>query len=165
MTIQQLTEPNPRSGLRTAGDPLPNRKGTPITKPPHCYQCGKEAVWEQWREVWFCKEHGILSEDNTIESILRVNINDLNKKESAATEQRKVVSTIWFDCIRERYNLTEGTAVRYAKKQYRVCEITIAFDWSTERKPHCKGNPWNKEMGKYGLSERMLFDQWEVVGE
>jgi hypothetical protein len=82
-----------------------------------------------------------------------------------AAEFRKQTATIWFDCIREKYNLTEGSTVRYMKKQYRVSDITIAFDWSIDRKPHCKGNPWNKEVGKYGLSERMLFDQWEVVNE
>jgi hypothetical protein len=96
---------------------------------------------------------------------LKENIAMLNFAEGSAAEFRKQTATIWFDCIREKYNLTEGSIVRYMKKQYRVCEITIAFDWSIDRKPHCKGNPWNKEVGKYGLSERMLFDQWEVVNE
>lgn len=41
---QQLSEPNPRSGLRTAGDPLPNRKGTDCI----CNICKKEFPFESY---------------------------------------------------------------------------------------------------------------------
>jgi hypothetical protein len=93
---------------------------------------------------------------------LNAAIDVMHIAENNARELRKQCCTLWLDAIRERHNLTEGSTVKYKGKLYRVNEITIAFDWSIERKPHCKGNPLN-EQGKPGKGERMLSDGWEVV--
>lgn len=88
-------------------------------------------------------------------------IDIMNIAESNAKELRKQCCTLWLDAIREKYNLMEGSTVKYKGKLYRVSTIEIPFGFSLG-KPWIKGNPKNSD-GTWSIGERNLFTYWEVV--
>ena len=88
-------------------------------------------------------------------------LDDYHRAQEKAKELLKQATTIWFDCIKEKYNLMEGSIVRFKGKEYRVSTIEVRSGFDLD-KPWVKGNPKNSN-GEWGIGERNLYNEWEVV--